>query len=107
MRDLFLNKTTVENFLAVRQKEKSIGLIILKEEMGKENMNDSLVCVLCQFVVTCDQILETLQKLLDKSSAPKIFLDSHEVAAIKLLTSAIAIVKYRSAVDYNISLEIH
>ena len=107
MKQLFLNRTTIESFFKIRQREKSIGLVILKEEVRKENMNDPLVCALCQFVSTCDQILETLQKLLDKSPEPKIFLDTYEVAALKLLTAAISTIKYRSAIDYNISLEIH
>ena len=107
MKQLFLNRATIKSFLKTRQREKSIGLVILKEEIEKENMNDPLVCALCQFVATCDQILEALQKLLDKSPEPKIFLDTYEVAALKLLTTAISTIKYRSAVDYNISLEIH
>ena len=107
MKQLFLNRTTIESFLRLRQREKSIGLVALKEEIAKENINDPLVCVLCQFVSTCDQILETLQKLLNKSATPKIFLDNYEVAALKLLTTAISTIKHRSAVDYNISLEIH
>ena len=107
MKQLFLNRTTVESFLKTRRREKSIGLVILKEEIGKESVNDSLICLLCQFVATTDQTLETLQKLLDKSPEPKIFLDTHEVAALKLFTTAVSTIKYRSAVDYNISLEIH
>ena len=107
MKQLFLNRVTIENFLKIRQREKSIGLATLKEEIAKEKINDPLVCVLCQFVATSDQILETLQRLLKKSPEPKIFLDTYEVAALKLLTTAISTIKYRSAVDYNISLEIH
>ena len=107
MKQLFLNRKTIKSFLKIRQKEKSIGLVVLREEIAKENINDPLVCALCQFVSTSDQILESLQKLLDKSPEPKIFLDTYEVAALKLLTAAISTIKYRSAVDYNISLEIH
>ena len=107
MKKHFLNRLTIKNFLKIRQKEKAIGLIVLEEEIARETINDPLVCVLCQFVATCDQTVETLQKFLDKDPGSKIFLDAYQVSTLKLLTTAIVAIKYRSAIDYNISLEIH
>jgi hypothetical protein len=107
LKQLFLNRATIERFLGLRQREKSIGIVLLREEISRENINDSVVCILCQFVATCDQATETLQKFLDKNSESKIFLDNYEVTALKLLTTAISTIKYRSAVDHNLSLEIH
>lgn len=107
MKKHFLNRKTVSTFLRVRTRERSVGMHMLKEYTSKEKVDEAIVCAVCDYVTTCDHIVKALQELLDKDPGQKISLDSYQVGALKLFTTALAAIKHQSVFDHNISLEIH
>jgi hypothetical protein len=108
VKNLVLKRSTVDNYLKIREREKKLGINLLKEELAKATMDETLVCILCDFVATCEQTCTLLREAEKNSTLEEpIPVSPANVTALKLLSAAISTIRRIVVKNYNLSLQIH